>query len=342
VITQSEPARDVQKMNRIAWSVIIIVFVSLVIYFGMAAFLIMSSRPKKPAPDRGSLAFRELFISYKNMPYLKTYVARDGKQLAYRHYPARPDKVIILLHGSGWHSQYFLPLAEFISSEGLAQVYTPDLRGHGPAPERRGDVDYIDQLEDDLADFIAMVRRDNPKAMLIIGGHSSGGGLAIRFAGSKYGQQADAYMLLSPYLRYDAPTVRPNSGGWAQPYTRRIIGLVMLNKVGIRWFNYLTVVDFNMPPEARNGTETLSYSYRLNTAYAPRDYKKDLSAITKPLLVVAGTADEVFFPERFEPVISQFTKARVKLLPGVTHMGAVVNPAVRPVIKEWLEGLSKP
>ena len=38
------------------------------------------------------------------------------------------DKVMILLHGSGWHSQYFLPLAEFISSEGLAQVYTPDFR----------------------------------------------------------------------------------------------------------------------------------------------------------------------------------------------------------------------
>jgi pimeloyl-ACP methyl ester carboxylesterase len=197
-------------------------------------------------------------------------------------------------------------------------------------------------LEDDLADFIATVRRDNPKAVLIVGGHSSGGGLAIRFAGSKYGRQADAYMLMSPYLKYDAPTVRPDSGGWAQPYTRRIIGLVMLNHVGIRWFNPLTVVDFNMPKEARNGTETLSYSYRLNMGYAPRDYKKDLGAITQPLFVIAGTADEVFFSDRFEPVISQFTKAKVKLLPGVGHMGVVVNPGVRPFIKDWLESLSKP
>jgi len=329
-------------VKKIALVISIPVLISAVIYFAIAAVLIISGKPKKPTPEQGGLVFKELFVDYKSIPQLRTFPARDGAQLAYRHYPAQSDKVIVLLHGSGWHSQYFLPLAEFISSEGLAQVYTPDLRGHGSTPERRGDVDYIGQLADDLADFISMTRRDNPKVMLIVGGHSSGGGLAIRFAGSKYGRQADAYMLLSPYLQYNAPTIRPNSGGWARPYTRRIIGLILLNSVGIRWFNGLTVIDFNMPKEARNGTETLSYTYRLNTSYAPRDYKKDLRAITQPLLVVVGSADEAFIADQFEPVISQFTKVRVKLLSGVTHMGVVVSPKVRPVVKEWLQGLGKP
>jgi|WetSurMetagenome_2_1015567.scaffolds.fasta_scaffold181195_2 non-heme chloroperoxidase len=329
-------------MNRIGAFICIAVLICATVYFGIAALLIVSGTPVKPTPGRGNLAFGELFMNYKNLPQLETFTARDGKPLAYRRYAARSDRVIILLHGSGWHSWYFLPLAGFISAQGLAQVYTPDLRGHGRTPERRGDVDYIDQFEDDLADLIAMVRKDNPKATLIVGGHSSGGGLAIRFGGGKYGRQADAYMLLSPFLKYNAPTTRPNSGGWAKPYIRRIIGLTMLNKVGIRWFNYLTVVDFNMPEGARNGTETLSYSYRLIMGYEPRDYKKDLGLITQPLLVVAGTGDEAFFADQFEPVISQFTKVKVKLLPGVTHMGVVVGPEVRPVIKEWLEGIGKP
>jgi Lysophospholipase len=328
-------------MKEIFLVILKFLLISVVIYFGIAAGLILGDKPKKLTPDESGPAFEELFIDYTNLPQLKTFAARDGKQLAYRHYPAQSNKVIILLHGSGWHSQYFLPLAEFISSEGLAQVYTPDLRGHGRTPERRGDVDYIGQLEDDLADLIAMIRKDNPNAMLIVGGHSSGGGLAIRFAGSRYGQQADAYLLLTPYLTYKGPTIRPNSGGWARPYTRRIAGLVMLNNVGIRWFNDLTVIQFNMPEEARDGTETLSYSYRLNTAYAPRNYKKDLSAITQPLLVVAGTADESFIVEQYEPVISQYTEVQVRLLQGVTHMGVVVGAEVRPVIKEWLEGLDK-
>jgi len=329
-------------MQKILLVILNFLIISVAINFGIAAVLILGVKPTKPTPNEGGLAFNELFIDYSNSPQLKTFAARDGKQLGYRHYPTQSDKVIILLHGSGWHSQYFLPLAEFISSEGLAQVYTPDLRGHGPTPERRGDVDYIGQFEDDLADLITMIRKDNPNAMLIVGGHSSGGGLAIRFAGSRYGQQADAYLLLTPYLKYNAPTIRPKSGGWAYPYTARIAGLTMLNNWGIHRFDYLTAIEFNMPEEARDGTETLSYSHRLNTAYAPRNYKKDLSAITQPLLVVAGTADESNYAEQYEPVISQYTEVQVRLLQGVTHMGVVVGAEVRPVVKEWLKDLGKP
>jgi len=329
-------------MQNILLKILKFLIVSVAIYFGITAVLILGVKPTKPTPDEGGLAFNELFIDYSNSPQLKTFAARDGKQLGYRHYPTQSDKVIILLHGSGWHSQYFLPLAEFISSECLAQVYTPDLRGHGPTPERRGDVDYIGQFEDDLADLITIIRKDNPNAMLIVGGHSSGGGLAIHFAGSRYGQQADAYLLLTPYLKYNAPTIRPKSGGWAYPYTARIAGLTMLNNWGIHRFDYLTAIEFNMPEEARDGTETLSYSHRLNMAYAPRNYKKDLSTITQPLLVVAGTADKANYAEQYEPVISQYTEVQVRLLQGVTHMGVVVGADVRPVVREWLEGLGKP
>ena len=321
--------------------IVTFVLISVLIYFGIIAVLFLTGKPEKPESAQHGPTFDELFFDYSSLPELKSYTARDGTQLAYRHYSAESDKIIILLHGAGWHSRYFLPLAKFISSEGLAQVYTPDLRGHGRSPKRRGDVDYIGQYEDDLADLIAMIHKDNPNVILIMGGHSSGGGLAIRFAGSQYGQQVDAYLLMSPFLKYNAPTTRLNSGGFAMPNTRRIIGLVMLNNVGIRWFNSLTVMKFNMPERARDGTETLSYSYRLTTAYAPHDYEKDLSAITQPLLVIAGTKDETMIYCQYEPVISKYTTVQVELLQDVSHMGLVVCPEVRPVIKEWLGGLGE-
>jgi len=317
------------------------IIISLVIQLTIATVLIIFGKGKLPDTPESGLVFDELFLDYSTLPKLQTFAARDGEALGYRHYPAQSDNVLILVHGSGWHSQYFLPLAEYISAEGLAQVYTPDLRGHGSSTARRGDVDYINQLEDDLADLITVIRKDNPDATLIMGGHSSGGGLVVRFAGSQYGQQADAYVLLSPYLKYNAPTMRPNSGGWAYAYTKRIAGLSIMNAMGIHLFDHLTAIVFNMPEEARDGSETLSYSHRLNTGYAPRNYKKDLKAITQPFLLLAGSADEAFVADQFESVVSKYTSVQVELLPDLSHMGVVVSPDIQPVFKEWLDALGQ-
>lgn len=65
------------------------------------------------------------------------------------------------------------------------------LRGHSPQPERRGDIDYLGQFEDDLADLVTIIHEQNSDTILIVGEHSSGGGLAIRFTSSRYGDQAD-------------------------------------------------------------------------------------------------------------------------------------------------------
>jgi non-heme chloroperoxidase len=317
------------------------IVISIVIQFSIATVLILLGKSKKPPSDESGLNFSEVFFDYSALPQLQIFTARDGEELGFRHYPAQSDKVLVLVHGSGYHSRYLLPLAEYISTEGLAQVYTPDLRGHGASPARRGDVDYINQMEDDLADLIALIRKDNPDATMIMGGHSSGGGLVIRFAGSQYGQQADAYVLLSPWLKYNAPTMRPNSGGWAYANTGRIAGLSILNAMGIHWFDHLTAIEFIMPEEARDGTESLSYSRRLNTGYAPRNYKKDLKAITQPFLLLAGTTDETFVADQFEPVVSQYTSVQVELLPDLSHIGVVVSTKIKPVIRDWLENVSK-
>ncbi len=287
------------------------------------------------------MKFNELAIDYSLIPSLLGYDCRDGKSLEYRYYPSNSKKVLVLLHGSGWHSTYFLPLAKYISSNNIASVYTPDLRGHGRKPFKRGDISYINQLENDLADFIEHIKKKDPDSKIIIGGHSSGGGLAIRFAGSDYGGVADAYLLLSPFLKYNAPTIRKNSGGWASPHMARIIGLSMLNNLGFTFLNKLTVIAFNMPLSYRDGTETLSYSFRLNTGYAPRNYKKDLVKIKQKLFVAVGSADESFIADAFKPEIVKYKKdATITILEGMTHMGIVMGEEIRPAIKAWIDDVS--
>lgn len=337
-------------MSKILKRMLTSVVISIVIYLGIALGLTYFGGADTAAVEEVTVMdrdvvgqgidFSEMMLDYGDMPALQSYTARDGSQLDYRYYPSNSDKVLILLHGSGWHSQQFYPLAKQLSEQGFATVVTPDLRGHGRNPQRRGDIDYIGQFEDDLADLITELKQETQVAQVIMGGHSSGGGLALRFAGGEYGNMVDAYLFLAPFIYYNAPTTRPNAGGWANPYTARIIGLSMLNNIGIDGLNDMTCIEFDMPKSVRNGTETLAYSYRLNTSFSPRDYGKDLTAITQPLLLLVGKKDETMFADKYQALISNNAinsqQAEVKVLPNLSHMGIVVSPDVRPDIQAWL------
>ncbi|MCB9420201.1 MAG: alpha/beta fold hydrolase [Ardenticatenaceae bacterium] len=331
--------------------------ISLAIYLGITAVLILTDRPTSIVNADEPIAFEALTgADYDEMPDLQPYTARDGAELSYRlyesaHFPGNsefPGKspLLILLHGSGWHSMQFYPLAKELSEAGAATVVTPDLRGHGFAPETRGDVAYIGQLEDDLADLIAVLEVQFPGAPIIVGGHSSGGGLAVRFAGGEYGELADGFLLLAPFLKYNAPTTRPNSGGWAQPNSRRIAGLTMLNNLGIHWFDGLTVIQFAMPSSVLagplGGSATTAYSHRLNSSFAPRSkYGRDLTALTQPFLLVAGLDDEAFIAEQYKPTISQYTNSgSYVLLPNTGHIDLLTSPELTTFVADWLGNLA--
>ncbi|GAB4352111.1 MAG: alpha/beta hydrolase [Oricola sp.] len=317
--------------------------ISVGIYFAIALALIASQRPGKLS-GTGGLDFSVLTGGDLREPApLQSHMARDGAQLFYRSYDSGRDgaPLLVFVHGSGWHGLAYDGLARAIAGSGAADVVLPDLRGHGANPRRRGDVDYIGQLEDDLADLVEIVRKPGQK--LVIGGHSSGGGLAIRFAGGAHGKMADGAVLLAPYLHYKAPTVRPNSGGWAHPLTRRIIGLAMLNNAGITALNGLTAIQFALPRSVLDGpsgrTATAAYSFRLNASYAPRDdYRADIAQLP-PFLLVAGRDDEAFVADQYEPVMAPANPdGRYVILDGVSHLGVIGAPGTAEAVVRYLDG----
>lgn len=300
----------------------------------LAGSALLTSSCSSPEPGAG-LDFSGIAEGTRPVPALEAYPTRAGSSLQVRVYGAEGRDAWILLHGSGHHSSYFAPLAERLADSGAA-VYTPDLRGHGVAPERRGDVDYIDQLEDDLADLVDWVRGRHPGSSLRIGGHSSGGGLALRFAGGAYGDRAEGYALLAPYLAHDAPTMREAAGGWASPRVGRIVLLSILNGFGIHAFDDSVVITFNMPEAVRDGTETLAYTHRLNVGYAPRDWAADLAAAAAPLLVVVGSDDEAFRADQFEPaILAHSPGAQVLVVDGARHLGLVGDPRTAEHLATW-------
>lgn len=313
-----------------------------VIYLAIAGCLILSQPAGATRPVEGEgLDFTGVLSAERaTVPAPEMFAMRDGTELPLRRYGA-PGRgpLLVMVHGSGWHGMQFDGLARALADR--AEIAVPDPRGHGADPVRRGDVDYIGQMEDDLADLITTLRQPGQEVILL--GHSSGGGLVTRMAGGAHGGLIDRAVLLAPFLHHRAPTLRANSGGWTRVLVRRIIGLSMLNQVGITALNHLTAVQFAMPREVLDGplgdTATTAYSYRLNTGYAPRsDYQADIAALPE-FLLIAGRADEAFVAEAYQPLMAGITdKGRYLLVDGVGHLDIVDAPETRDAIREVLDG----
>jgi non-heme chloroperoxidase len=137
-------------------------------------------------------------IDLTELPPLSRFTARDGTQLAYRAYPGGEGRVAVLVHGSGTESSVMNALAKTLNAAG-ATVYAPDLRGHGSSG-KRGDIGYIGQLDDDLADLSATIRSEHASATITLIGFSGGGAFAIRVAGGRYGDLFDRYILIDPAI----------------------------------------------------------------------------------------------------------------------------------------------
>jgi len=213
-------------------------------------------------------------------------------------------------------------MAKALSAAGY-KVYALDIRGHGGSG-RKGQIAYIGQLEDDLGDFLHAVSPPKPVTLI---GFSSGGGFAVRFAGGDQQQLFDSYLLLAPFLSPDAPTMRPDSGGWASVGLPRIIALAILNGFGIRTFNSLPVLRFAVNENAK-AILTPEYSYALAINFGPqRDYLANLRNMHQPFRILIGENDEVYYPERFAEVLKQAGKdTPVTMVPGVDHIQLILSP----------------
>lgn len=305
----------------------------------VAMVLIFTQNPTEMSGEGGLDFTQQLQSGDGNPAPLQPLRMADGYDMMIRTYGGADNvPLLVLVHGSGWHGLQFDTLAKGLA--GVADVVVPDLRGHGTNPGERGDINYIGEYEDDLARMILLLKKPDQK--VIMAGHSAGGGFVVRFAGGQYGSMLDGAVLMAPFLKYNAPTMRPDAGGWTNALTRRIIGLSILNSFGITGLNHLPIIQLNMPREVLDGplgdTATTSYSYRLNTSYGPRsDYLADVAALP-PFVLIAGTADEAFVADQYAPTLGAATdEGRYDLLLGANHLDVVDDPRTLGIIKGFLD-----
>jgi non-heme chloroperoxidase len=178
----------------------------LLIWGAVVASLIVFGTAKQPLPAP-AITGPFAALDDHDLPPLQRYRARDGAHLTFREYPGSGRQVAVLIHGSAGSSRDMHPLALALQAAAV-NVLVPDLRGHG-WNRPPGDIAYVGQLDDDLADFIATQKPQFRTSEWTAVGFSSGGGFTLRLAAeASLAQHFDRYILISPYLRHNAPSVR--------------------------------------------------------------------------------------------------------------------------------------
>jgi alpha-beta hydrolase superfamily lysophospholipase len=306
---------------------------------GVAALAIIAliATPMPHLPELPSISAARGTVDLSNLPMIDRFQARDGTWLGFRHYPAigpATGRAAIVVHGSSGSSGGTIhALSGALAAHGV-ETWAVDIRGHG-ASGTRGDVGHVGQLEEDMADLVALIRKTAPAVALTLVGHSSGGGFALRVAGSPIQHLFARAVLLAPYLGYDAPSTRPGSGGWAKADIPRIIGLELLRAVGVNCCESLPVLALAVPP---NSEKTLvgTYTDRLMRNFAvSRDFRRDLAAATIPITLISGADDELMFSDRYaEAVRGAKVAVDVRVLDGINHMAIVASPKAVSLIAE--------
>ena len=127
--------------------------------------------------------------------------SRDGlKMYARRWTPESPSKAIFcLLHGHGEHINRYNHVGEAFTRAGyILQGY--DLRGHGQSGGPRGHTPSYDHLLNDIDDFLAEVRKQNPGLPVFLYGHSMGGNQVANYT-LRFPEELSGVILSSPWLR---------------------------------------------------------------------------------------------------------------------------------------------
>lgn len=261
-----------------------------------------------------------------------TYASQDGLALAYRLYEpaATPQQVLILLHDTLLHGDWYADLGRALADEGVA-VYLPDRRGHGRSAGD-GPLEGTERqvLVKDIAAMVVAARNRYPQAAIYLGAHGRGAGLAMSYVAAR--RPVAGLVLLAPLIAEEQPNAR--AAGWRALARAHPIEELLAQSGLVHWH----VWRYNWPasmleadPLLRTGVSIADLAETV-----PEDVDATYSAVTVPLLVVQGAKDPLFFPERTEGWMSSFATADRYLETVAEADYLTVIPAAAEPIARWL------
>lgn len=335
-------------MKALGWFSLALLAVAFFALFAVQSLVAMN-RPREPeALRKAAVIDMPVPTAGENasIPRVENFEARDRSLIGYRHYRSKqPTRIkLYLVHAETWDDLQFTALATTLATRlGIADVFTFDMRGHGQNPLHRGDLAYVGQPTDDLADLVRATSEQGD--VIVVGGHSAGAAVAARFAAAPGQTKLAGVLLLAPVLSQDFEANKADFGGWALPLKWRVAALKLQNAIGIHWSDREIAVQYAVPQAVWEGplgfSVTSDYTWRyVKSLQLPSADGSDLTRVRAPYLAIVGSDDEVIDATKLEQAIKTFNKVgETSVVPQETHFSIVNSPQTLAILQNWLSKL---
>lgn len=226
-----------------------------------------------------------------------------GSRLRRLHYerwlPTNPRAVVVLLHGYSEHQGRYAHVIAALGERGYA-VYALDHRGHGQSGGHgqsagpRANVERFEDFVADLGQFVALVRREQPALPCYLLAHSMGGLIAVSYL-VDHPATVDGVILSSPALEFGAGVP-----GWI----KRLGGVlaVAAPRLAVTKPSSAPILSRDPTVDQRFAADPLCYHGQVQARMGhqlmrgSQALRGRYGAITAPILVMHGTADQVASP----------------------------------------------
>lgn len=136
----------------------------------------------------------------------ETLAMADGCKLFLRSWRVESQDVLVVVHGLGAHSGWFVDMGNELAAHGL-NVYVVDHRGFGRSEGLPGHVERAENYVSDLAAVVTEIRRrhtnEGGTARVFALGHSMGG-IFVTCLAARQGALLDGVIFLNPWVRDNA------------------------------------------------------------------------------------------------------------------------------------------
>jgi alpha-beta hydrolase superfamily lysophospholipase len=228
-----------------------------------------------------------------------------------------PKAVLILAHGLAEHSNRYVDIAKYFTTQGFA-VYALDHEGHGRSQGPRGYINSFDDFLTTLDAFLNQIAELHPTSKLFLVGHSMGGVISTAYL-LKHQEKLDGCILSGAAL------ATSKSVGPVQRLLLRVLS-ILLPKLSVLKLEANDVChDPKVVKAYRNDPRVFSGKIQLRLIaelLCTADHVlKNAANISLPMLILHGGDDKMASPEGSEKLYAGISSAdkTLKIYPGLYH-----------------------